>query len=275
MFTIIKRFTAIFLMGFVLVACKKDAKQVVAPNDIVETQPAIQKPVTVKIIDAIGGFYEALPVHYNETTKSYPLLIFIPGAGQFGNGALDLPFVLNDGVAELLDEKKFPPNFKVNGKNFSMIVLSPQFSYIPSNYDIAVFIDYAIKNYRIDKSRIYMSGLSLGGFVTSDFAAENTSIIAAAVPIAGVLTSGNVIERCEKIAVGKLPIWVFHNTDDPTITSTNSEKFVSLINSDNPFIPAKLTLFKAAIHDAWTQAINPAYKENNMNIYEWMLQYSR
>ncbi len=129
MFSIIKRFTAIFLVGFLLIACKKDAKRIVAPNDIIETQPAIQKPVTVRIIDAIGGYYEALPVHYNETTKLYPLLVFIHGAGQYGNGSLDLPFVLNDGVAQLLDEKKLPPNFKVNGKNFYMIVLSHQFSY--------------------------------------------------------------------------------------------------------------------------------------------------
>ncbi len=271
----IKRFVAFFLLGFLMIACRKNAKPIINPNDIVETQPAIQKPVTVNIIDAIGGFYEALPVHYNETTKSYPLLVFIPGAGQYGNGALDLPYVLNDGVAQLLDEKKFPPNFKVNGKNFSMIVLSPQFSYFPSNFDIATFINYAVKNYRIDKSRVYMAGLSLGGFVTSDFAAENTSIVAAAVPIAGVLMTGNVAERCEKIATGKLPIWVFHNIDDPTINSINSRNFVSLINNDNPFIPAKITLFKAAVHDAWTQAINPAYKENNMNIYEWMLQYSK
>lgn len=271
----IKRFASICLLGFLLIACRKDAKRIIAPNDIIETEPAIQKPVTVKVIDAIGGYYEALPVHYNEATKLYPLLVFIPGAGQFGNGGIDLPYVLNDGVAQLLDEKKFPPNFKVNGKNFSMIVLTPQFSYFPSNFDVASFIDYAIKKYRIDKSRIYMSGLSMGGFVTSDFSAQNTSIIAAAVPIAGVLMTGNVTERCEKIAGGKLPVWVFHNLDDPTINSNDPKNFVSLINNDNPFIPAKLTLFKAAVHDAWTQAINPAYKENNMNMYEWMLQYSR
>ena len=244
-------------------------------NDVVETLPAIQKPVTVKIIDAVGGYYEALPALYSQTTKSYPLLLFIPGAGQYGNGALDLPYVLNDGVAQLLDEKKFPPNFNVNGRNFSMIVLSPQFSYYPSNYDVAVFINYAKQKYRIDSTRIYMAGLSLGGFVTSDFAAENTSMIAAAVPMAGVLITGNVTERCEKIADGKLPIWAFHNIDDPTINSSGTMSFVSMINSDKPVVPARLTLFKAAVHDAWTQAINPTYKENNMNIYEWMLQYTK
>ncbi|MEO5996812.1 MAG: dienelactone hydrolase family protein [Chitinophagaceae bacterium] len=273
--SILRHFAFLLLIGFVLIACKKDANRVIAPNTIVETEPAIQKPVTVKIIDAIGGYYEALPVHYNETTKSYPLLVFIPGAGQYGNGGADLPVVLNDGVAKLIDKKKFPPNFNVKGENFSLIVLSPQFNYYPSNFDVATFINYARQNYRIDSTRIYMSGLSLGGFVTSDFSAENTSLIAAAVPISGVLLSGDVIERCEKIAHGKLPLWVFHNTDDPTINATEPMRFVSLINNDNPLIPAKITLFKAAIHDAWTQAIDPSYKENNINIYEWMLQYKK
>jgi len=275
MFISIRRFAAVFFLGIILFACKKDAKRNIAPNDIIETEPAIQKPVTVNIIDAIGGYYEALPVHYQETTKLYPLLIFIPGAGQYGNGALELPFVLNDGVAQILNEKKFPPNFRVKGKNFSMIVLSPQFSYYPSDFDVATFINYALSKYRVDRSRIYMSGLSLGGFVTSDFVAENTSLIAAAVPISGVLMTGNVSERCEKIATGNLPLWVFHNTEDPTINAAGAMDFISLINKNNPVIPAKLTLFKAAVHDAWTQAINPAYKENNMNIYEWMLQYSK
>jgi predicted peptidase len=271
----IMRFSTLFLLGFLFIGCRKDVKRLINLNDIIETEPAVQKPVTVKVIDAIGGYYQALPVHYNETTKSYPLLLFIPGAGQLGNGGVDLPYVLNDGVAQLLDEKKFPPNFSVNGKNFSMIVLSPQFNYYPSNYDIAVFINYARKNYRIDSTRIYMAGLSMGGFVTSDFSAENTSLIAAAVPMSGVLVTGNVVERCEKIAQGKLPIWVFHNIEDPTILSVDSRNFVSMINNDNPLIPARLTLFNAAVHDSWTRAIDPAYKENNMNIYEWMLQYTR
>ncbi|MEO6000337.1 MAG: dienelactone hydrolase family protein [Chitinophagaceae bacterium] len=275
MASILKRFSAIFLMGVLLTSCKKDMKPTADPNSLVETQPAIQKPITVKVNGAIGGYYSALPVHYNETTKSYPLLIFIPGSGQFGNGALDLPAILNDGVAQILDEKKFPPNFTVNGKNFSMIVLTPQFSHYPANDEIASFIEYARKNYRIDATRIYISGLSMGGFVTSAFASEYASLVAAAVPISGVLTSGDLTARCLRIAQGKLAVWVFHNTEDPTINSSDSMDFVSMINNDHPSIPAKLTLFKASVHDAWTKAIDPAFKENKMNIYEWMLQYSK
>jgi predicted peptidase len=265
----------LLMLVYACTACKKDGRRTRNPNDIIETLPAVQTPVTIKINDAVGGYYEALPFHYTETTKLYPLLVFIPGAGQFGNGAADLPYVLNDGVAQLLDKKKFPPSFNVNRKNFSLIVLTPQFAYYPSNSDIASFIQYAREKYRIDSRRIYLAGLSMGGFVTSHFSAENTSVIAAAVPIAGVLMTGDVSARCNNIAAGKLPLWVFHNTDDPTINSSEPVHFVSMINNANPAVPAKLTLFRQAIHDSWTQAINPSYRENNMNMYEWMLQYSK
>ena len=269
----LKRFAAICMLVVLFAACRKNTSRIVDPNDIVESEPAIQKPVTIKVNESIGGFYSAVPVHYNETTKRYPLLVFLPGAGQFGNGAVDLPYVLNDGVAKLLDKKQFPPNFFVQGQNFSIVVLTPQFSRYPSNDEITSFIVYATRNYRIDITRIYLAGLSMGGFVTSDYAAENTSSLAAAVPISGVLTTGNMAARCLKIAQGNMPLWVFHNTDDPTINVSEIRNFVSTVNGDSPTVPAKLTLFNAAIHDAWTQAIDPSYKENNMNIYEWMLQY--
>src|ERR1700712_1983076 len=113
----LKRFSYLFLLSILVAACQKDVKKTILPNDLVETQPAIQTPVTVKVNDAIGGFYSAVPAHYAETTKNYPLLVFITVGGQLGNGAVDLPYVLNDGVAQLLDEKKFPPHFNVNGKN--------------------------------------------------------------------------------------------------------------------------------------------------------------
>src|SRR5436190_11126143 len=106
MASIFKPFSFIFLLGTLITACKKDLKAVMAPNDLVETKPAVQKPITVKINDVIGGYYSALPVHYSETTKLYPLLVFISGAGQLGNGGIDLPILLNDGVAQILDERK-------------------------------------------------------------------------------------------------------------------------------------------------------------------------
>ncbi len=271
----------LFALAFVVAfsSCKKNFSNdgdrlPLVENDIVETQPPVQQAVTKRVNSSIGGYYSALPAMYNKTTKSYPLLVFLPGGGQFGNGVLDLPFLLNDGVAQIIDEKRFPANFAVKGKNYSFIVLTPQFSGYPPNNDVASFVEYAKKTYRVDASRIYMAGLSIGGFVTTDFGAANASMLAAIVPIAGA----NTIDgegKCEKIARQNLAVWSFHNANDPQISSSTSENFVAFIKKYNPGVIPKLTLFPASVHDAWTKAIDPAFKEDNMNIYEWMLQYSR
>jgi predicted peptidase len=264
---------------FFIASCKKhgvnpaSGKAITALNDLVETEPPIQVPILLRINDAFGGFYSAVPAHYTETTKKYPLLIFFHGAGQLGDGNGNLPYVLNDGVAHMISLKKFPPSFTVNGKNFSFIVLSPQFNRYPSNEEILSLINYAKVAYRIDPSRVYVSGLSMGGFVASNFAADYPTQVAAVVPISGELNIGD--PRSANIAHAGLPVWVFHNNEDPSVNSGQATNFVQMINSFNPPVPARLTMFISTVHDAWSQATDPSYKENNMNIYEWMLQYTR
>lgn len=268
---------AISLLFITISSCKKEAPVAVAPpnNDIIETVPPYQKPYSLFINNYISGFYEALPNHYAVTTKKYPLLIFIHGGGQVGDGDTDLPLVLNDGVAKEINERKFPANFLVNGNNFSFIVLSPQFRAVPPDSMVLSFIDYALKHYRVDSSRIYLSGLSMGGVVTTEMAGLYTSLFAAVVPIAGESFGSDKEQNAANIAHGGLALWAFHNTDDPTITSTAATDFINLIKSYNPVIAPRLTLFPVFGHDAWTQALDPLYKENNMNVYEWMLQYKR
>jgi hypothetical protein len=54
-----------------------------------------------------------------------------------------------------------------------------------------------------------------------------------------------------------------------------TERFIDMIGTFNPAVPPHLTIFNVYGHDAWTTALNPGYRENGMNIYEWMLQFSR
>jgi predicted peptidase len=270
---------ALMLVCCIFTSCKKDADDnfippvPVDPNEVVETDPAIQKPVvSTHIGSTIHGYYAAVPATYDKTSINYPTIIFIPGGGQYGNGANDLPLLLNDGMAQLLDEKKFPPSFKVNGKNYSFIVLTPQASGFPPEQDIAAFIAYAKKNFRVDSTRVYVSGLSVGGTATCTVAGKYASQVAAIVPISGENTSFDI---CESIARNKIPVWAFHNSNDPSISSNDATTFIARLNGYNPAIAPRLTLFPANTHDAWTQALDPRYKESNMNIYEWMLQYSK
>lgn len=242
-------------------------------NNVVETKPPVQKGITVNVNANIGGYMEALPALYDSTTKPYPLLVFIHGVGELGNGADQLPNVAGPGVPGLIKNKKFPANFKVGDKNFSFIVITPQFKKWPAVADLNGMITYAIAKYRIDTTRMYVSGLSMGGGVTWDYAGTHPGRIAAIAPICGA--SGPNDTKAKNMANASLAVWAFHNEDDPTVTVNNSKGYVSKINSYSPLIPAKLTLWPTGGHDAWTKATDPTYKENNMNMYEWMLQYSR
>jgi predicted peptidase len=267
----------LLLLLVLFASCKKDTASPAAPpnNDLVETSPPYQKPITTDINPYIGGYYEALPYRYKVTSKKYPLLIFLHGGGQNGDGNKDLPLVLNDGVAKLISELKFPPNFKVNGQNFSFIVLSPQFRGVPPDSMVLSFLDYALKKYRIDESRIYLCGLSMGGVLATEVAGTYTARFAAAVAVAGESFGSERNRSAAGIAKGGLALWAMHNADDPTIASYVATDFINLVNSYTPLIKPRLTIFQAFGHDAWTQGLNPAYKENNMNVYEWMLQYKR
>lgn len=275
---VIKHLFILFVPIVAATACKKDAASGDdnAYNNVVETKLPTQKAVTVAVNSNIGGFHVATPALYDSTGKRYPLLVFIHGIGEVGNGSTQLYNAANVGPARLIKDRKFPPNFKVGDKNYSFIVVSPQiktWEYKTMARDVNDMISYAISKYRIDTTRIYVSGLSMGGGYTWDYAGVYASRIAAIVPICGA--AGPNDAKVKTIANAKLAVWAFHNNDDKTVSPANSTGFVNAINALNPAVKARLTLWPTGGHDAWTKALNPTYKENNQNIYEWMLQYSR
>jgi poly(3-hydroxybutyrate) depolymerase len=126
----------------------------------------------------------------------------------------------------------------------------------------------------VDADRVYLSGLSMGGIVSSDVGAAYPDQIAAIAPMAGVFFQ-NVPAKCEILAKENVPVWAFHNENDPQINIIIPQYFVSEIKRFNPVVPPRLTIFRAYGHDAWADALNPDYKEDGKNVYEWMLQFSK
>jgi predicted peptidase len=240
-----------------------------------ETGLTVQKPITHSVDANIGGYLEALPAHYNDHPKKhYPLIIFLHGQGQLGNGSQSsLPSVANNAIPKLIADKTFPKNFSVNNVTFQFIVLSPQFKAWPQPSDINDMIDYAIRKYRIDITRIYVCGLSMGGGGDWDYSWNYGNRVTAVVPISGA--SWPTTEKGAAIAKDDLAVWAFHNSNDPTVPSWYSKDYVKYINDSKPDIKAKLTIFQASGHNAWTKATDPKYRENGMNIYQWMLSYRK
>ncbi len=221
------------------------------------------------------GFYEYLPQGYETGSQTYPLMIFVHGTGEVGDGDSQLSLVLRNGPPKLINNGTFPTSFTVGGKTYKFIVISPQFIVWPSSQDVDALITYAINHYRVDQKRIYLTGLSMGGGVTWQYAGENsnyTKRIAAILPVSGA--SYPDLERARVMAEANLPVWATHNLNDPTVPDTFTTVYVRKINMPPaPIPPAKATIFNVTGHDAWTQTYDPAFKEDNLNVYEWMLQF--
>ncbi|RYY48346.1 MAG: hypothetical protein EOO06_10440, partial [Chitinophagaceae bacterium] len=234
---------------------------------------------------ASRGFYRYLPADYETTTKSYPLIIWVHGAGQIGQGnAADLPKILEWGLPKIISEGGFPSSFTVNGTQHSFIVISPQFTGWPSGVNVGAMINYVSNNYRVDAERIYLMGISAGGGGIWDYASisiANSDRVAAMIPFCGTLTPTQTLAG--RIAASKMPIWAFHNTYDGTVPVANSRNWVSYINSyvPAPSPAAKLTEFPVqsnnavTAHECWSLATLPSYKPEGINLYEWLLQYKR
>jgi len=238
----------------------------------------VQTARYVSVTNNSHGFYEYLPQGYSTSGKTFPLLLFIHGVGEEGNGTSQLSLILRHGPPKLINNGTFPKSFTVKGVSYGFIVISPQFVSWPTQYDLESFIAYAQKNYKVDASRIYITGLSMGGGATWEYASSTparASKVAGIVPIAGA-ASPNAM-GAKYLANANVPIWAFHNLQDPTVSVGTTKSWIKAVNAVVPQINplAKASYFNSTSHNAWNTAYDPNYKENGMNMYEWLLQYSR
>jgi predicted peptidase len=182
--------------------------------------------------------------------KSFPLILFLHGAGERGD---DLKLVTKQGIPKLIEE----------GKDFPFVVVSPQ---CPTDKKwntkaLIALIDEIILKYKIDEDRIYVTGLSMGGNGTWRLSAEIADRLAAVIPICGW---SDPFDIC---SLGNLPVWAFHGAKDLIVPVTSSQVLVDRINYCKG--NAKITIYPDAGHDSWTETYN------NPEIYEWLLSHSK
>lgn len=219
------------------------------------------------------GFYEYKPTDYNANpTTQYPLMIFLHGIGERGNGTTELSRVAGNAVPKYINAGH-KMRFFWNGKWETFLVLSPQLS---TGYGwwqqfyVEEMIKYAKTNLRIDTNRITLTGLSLGGggvwgYSTAAGNAQKLSSIGAICPTCESVNWCNV-------GSNNLPTWAFHATNDGTIPYTCTVGAVNAIgacagNQAKPY----LTLFSSGGHFIWDGAYDTTYATQNPNIYEWFL----
>lgn len=270
--TLYRSFIGIKRMSFLLIC----SLLILCSNGYAQVQT--QRPVYKKISKYINAFYESLPVDYNENPSAkYPLIIFIHGKGEMGNGSSSaITKVLRTGIPYLIAHRKFPTSFKVDGKQYSFIVISPQITtnaYSQSGKFINELLQYCKQAYRIDESRIYITGLSMGGGMTWKAVSDEPETFAAAIPICGSLSSSNDMAR--SIAKSNLPLWAIHNEGDPVVSVKVTRGWESKLKAHKATPYPRITIFNSKAHDAWSKSYDPNFKINGQNIYQWLLSYTR
>ncbi len=259
---------------------------------------AISQQVARQIPNALSpdgriGFLEFKPKDYG--TQLHPLIIFLHGIGERGNGASQIYSVANNGIP-LLCSQGATMRFTVAGQTSSFVVLSPQLStsygYWPGYYANEM-IKYAKANLQIDPNRIYITGLSLGGGgvwgnITDTWDPTFDAGIAAAAPVCGT-GQGSDAGFCGTIGTYHLPVWAFHSMDDGVVSVATSQHYEQIANSC-PLTPAaKFTYYQTGNHaGAWVNAYDTGHITRtvnvngtqtsftaNPNLYEWFLGYSR
>lgn len=235
---------------------------------------------TVTINSKCRGYWEYLPVNYaGNTTTKYPLIFYIHGAGSYGNGTASAMNIMlsYEGIPYYINTNAFPATFTVNGQTTSFIVISPQFTSRPTPLEIKQVIDYMMPRYRIDTTRIYCTGYSVGGDVAwkTPYNLAAAYRLAALAPVAGY-NNPYSDTTAQFIAGANLPTWAIHSNNDASIPATASQNMVNKINSFNPAIPAIITRPNGITHENTVRtAYDPNYRPNGRNMYEWFLQYSR
>ena len=209
-------------------------------------QQAKKLDVTVRVT---MDYLLYLPKLY-ETKDAWPLVLFLHGAGERGD---DLQLVKVHG----------PPKLVENDKEFPFIVVSPQCK--PDKWwepvSLSALLDDIVAKYKVDTDRIYVTGLSMGGFGTWALAAHSPHRFAAIVPICG----GG--ERRGARSYSHLPVWVFHGAKDTTVPLERSEEMVDALKQQGGNV--RFSVDPDAGHDSWTKAYA------DPELYEWLLQQKR
>ncbi|MFB2934567.1 prolyl oligopeptidase family serine peptidase [Aerosakkonemataceae cyanobacterium BLCC-F154] len=190
-----------------------------------------------------------LPKGY-ETKEKWPLILFLHGAGERGD---NLNFLKRHGVSRVVEEQA----------DFPFIVVSPQCTHrqywsVPL---LLRLLDEAIANFKVDPERIYLTGLSMGGYGTWHLAAAHPHLFAAIAPICG----GGDVDAAFNLK--NLPVWAFHGAKDRVVPISESEEMVKAVKKIGGNI--KFTVYPETEHDSWTETYN------NPELYEWFLAHQR
>lgn len=182
--------------------------------------------------------------------KKLPLIVFLHGAGERGD---DLSVLKVHSIPQMFEENV----------DYQCIVVSPQCSedsfWTAQIPQLKMFIDEIAEKYPVDKNKIHITGVSMGGFGTWHIAMAYPDMFASAVPVCGGGMPWNA-------GVLNMPVRIFHGEADSVVDVKESIAMYESLKKAGK--NAELTVFPGVDHNAWDYAYNN-------ELISWMLEQSK
>lgn len=183
--------------------------------------------------------------------KTYPVILFLHGAGNRGN---DLNLLLSNAYFEGLVQKD----------NFPFVTVAPQCS-AETWFDLFEPLKKLVWHITTlpfaDTKRLYLMGTSMGGYGAWQLAMSIPEYFAAMVPICG----GGMYWNAQRYA--NIPVWAFHGADDTIVFPEESKKMVDAINAKGG--NAKLTIYPDTLHSVWPKVYT------DQAVFDWLLSHEK
>ncbi len=183
-----------------------------------------------------------------EAIQQWPLVLFLHGGGEGGD---DINLVKKHGLPKLI----------AAGRDFPFFVVSPQNPNETQFWDdqrLMQLLNEIKSTHPIDPKRVYLTGMSRGGYGAWRLAIQNPDHFAAVVPVCG----GGALPYVKRLK--SVPIWVFHGAKDPVIPLEESQRLVQELKRVGGNV--KFTIYPEADHDAWTETYD------SPDLYSWLME---
>ncbi|MDQ1425101.1 MAG: hypothetical protein QOD72_2599 [Acidimicrobiaceae bacterium] len=245
--------------------------------------PAVSAPERLHVDRTAGlvmGYLAYLPAGYTSSKgRTWPTIVFFHGSGQSGSGTgATLDGVAVNGLPHLYEAGIEP------AVAAGFIVLAPQNPDTTNSPPrVRLWLDEVLPRYAVDRDRLYLTGLSQGGFGVFDYLGYygDTNEFAAMVPIAGGFNQGIRCGNWRHTA-----LWAFHGEADPKVNVSGSINTVGFVNANcAPSERLRVTTYPGVGHDSWDLTYdlsgmapgltNPARDAYDVDIYTWMLAHVR
>jgi pimeloyl-ACP methyl ester carboxylesterase len=221
-------------------------------------QADFESGVTIRPRKARYDYLTYLPKGYDADPKArWPVIIFLHGGSSRGN---DLNKLKANGIPDRIER----------GKSIPFVVIAPQCP-VDKRWEtddwFDIFFDEITRRYRVDTSRIYLTGLSLGASGTWYLAIKHPSIFAAIAPISGRSSYMQLMADSVRNLAG-IPIWIFHGSVDEIVDVNESLEMAKRL--EHCGVKYRLSVFEG--HKHWQ---TPWEVYGRDEVYGWFLQWKK